>query len=86
VAYRNKFVIIYEDRISREQFVGALEQFVSMPKEHWSMVGKAGRQHVIDNYNFSNFIRQWDEIFTEVHTKHGSWPNKAYKAWELKVL
>jgi glycosyltransferase involved in cell wall biosynthesis len=77
---------IYEDRISREQFIGALEQFVSMPKEHWSMVGKIGRQHVIDNYNFSNFIRQWDEIFTEVHTKHGSWPNKAYKAWELKVL
>jgi len=77
---------IYEDRISREQFIGALEQFTSMPKEHWSMVGKAGRQHVIDNYNFSNFIRQWDEIFTEVYTKHGSWPNKAYKAWELKVL
>jgi glycosyltransferase involved in cell wall biosynthesis len=77
---------IYEDRISREQFVGALEQFVSMPKEHWSLIGKAGRQHVIDNYNFTNFINQWDEIFTEIHNKHGSWPNKAYKAWELKVL
>jgi glycosyltransferase involved in cell wall biosynthesis len=77
---------IYEDRISREQFIGSLEQFISMPKEHWQMVGKAGRQHVIDNYNFSNFIRQWGEIFTEVHNKHGSWPNKAYKAWELKVL
>ncbi len=77
---------IYEDRISREQFIGALEQFVSMPKEHWNLVGKAGRQHVIDNYNFANFINQWDEIFTEIHNKHGSWPNKAYKAWELKVL
>jgi glycosyltransferase involved in cell wall biosynthesis len=77
---------IYEDRISSEQFIGALEQFVSMPKEHWSLVGKAGRQHVIDNYNFTNFINQWDEIFTEIHNKHGSWPNKAYKAWELKVL
>jgi glycosyltransferase involved in cell wall biosynthesis len=77
---------IYEDRISREQFVGALEQFVSMPKDHWRTIGKAGRQHIIDNYNFTNFINQWDEIFTEINNKHGSWPNKAYKAWELKVL
>ncbi len=77
---------IYEDRLSREQMIGSLEQFISMPKEHWRKVGAAGRQHVIDNYNFQNFISQWDEIFTEVHNKHGSWPNKAYKAWNLKVV
>jgi len=77
---------IYEDRLSREQMIGSLEQFISMPKEHWRKVGVAGRQHVIDNYNFQNFISQWDAIFTEVHNKHGSWPNKAYKAWNLKVV
>ena len=74
---------IYEDRISEEQMVGALEAFVSIPKEQRKLIGQAGRQHVIDNFNFDNFINQWDTLFTQIHEQNGSWPNKKYKAWEL---
>lgn len=77
---------IYEDRISREQFIGALEQFISMPKEHWRLIGKAGREHAMTKFNFPDFLSAWDEVLTTVHETHGSWPNKNYKAWELKVL
>lgn len=77
---------IYEDRISEEQFVSALETFGNIPKETRKMIGQAGRQHVIDNFGFDNFISQWDKIFTDVYSNKGSWPNRAYKSWELKEI
>ena len=77
---------IYEDRISNTQFVEALKTFTDIPKETRNMIGQAGRQHVIENYNFSDFISRWDNIFTEVHNTRGSWPNKMYKGWELKEV
>lgn len=77
---------IYEDRISEGQFVGALEAFCSIPKEERKKIGHAGRQHVIENFNFEDFISRWDKIFTDIHTNSGSWPNKSYKAWELKEI
>jgi len=77
---------IYEDRISNIQFVQALKTFTDIPKETRNIIGQAGRQHVIDNYNFSDFISSWDKIFTEVHNTRGSWPNIMYKGWELKEV
>ena len=77
---------IYEDRISNIQFVEALKTFTDIPKETRNLIGQAGRQHVIENYNFSDFISKWDNIFTEVHNTKGSWPNRAYKGWELKEI
>lgn len=77
---------IYEDRISEEQFVSALETFSSIPKEQRRMVGQAGRQHVIENFSFDNFISQWDRILSDTYNNKGSWPNRAYKSWELKEI
>ena len=76
---------IYEDRISEEQMVGALKAFVEIPKETRKLVGQAGRQHVIDNFNFTDFINRWDTILTDTYNK-GVWPNKSYKGWELKEI
>jgi glycosyltransferase involved in cell wall biosynthesis len=74
---------IYEDRIAEEQMVGALNTFADIPKETRKLIGQSGRQHVIDNFNFTDFINRWDKIFTDTYESKGSWPNKAYKAWEL---
>ena len=76
---------IYEDRISEEQMVGALETFVNIPKETRKLVGQAGRQHVIDNFNFTDFINRWDKIITDVYEK-GVWSNRKHKGWELKEI
>lgn len=77
---------IYEDRISNIQFVEALKTFTDIPKETRNLIGQAGRQHVIENYNFSDFISRWDEIFTHVYNTRGSWPNRMYKGWKLKEI
>lgn len=77
---------IYEDRISNIQFVGALDTFTNIPKQQREIIGQAGRQHVINNFSFDNFISQWDKIFTETYNNKGSWPNRAYKGWELKEI
>jgi hypothetical protein len=50
------------------------------------MIGQAGRQHVIENFGFENFISQWDKILTDTYNNKGSWPNRAYKSWELKEV
>ena len=74
---------IYEDRIAEQQMVGALNTFTDIPKETRKLIGQAGRQHVINNFNFTDFINRWDKIFTDTYENKGSWPNRAYKAWEL---
>ncbi len=74
---------IYEDRIAEQQMVGALNTFTDIPKETRKLLGQAGRQHVINNFNFTDFINRWDKIFTDTYENKGSWPNRAYKAWEL---
>lgn len=76
---------IYEDRISEEQMVSALETFANIPKETRKLVGQAGRQHVIDNFNFTDFINRWDKIITDVYEK-GVWSNRKHKGWELKEI
>jgi len=77
---------IYEDRISNTQFVNALDMFTNISKEERSLIGQAGRNHVIENYNFIDFINKWDHIFTHVYNTRGSWPNRMYKGWELKEI
>jgi len=76
---------IYEDRINEEQMVDALETFVNIPKETRKLVGQAGRQHVIDNFNFTDFINRWDKIMTDTYNK-GVWSNRKHKGWELKEI
>jgi glycosyltransferase involved in cell wall biosynthesis len=77
---------IYEDRISEEQFVGALDTFTDIPKEQRKLIGQSARESVIKRFNFTNFIETWDKIFTDIHEKNGSWPNKGFKSWELKEI
>ena len=76
---------IYEDRISEEQFVGALETFANIPQETRKLVGQAGRQHVIDNFNFTDFINRWDKIMTDAYNK-GVWSERKHQGWELKEI
>mgnify|MGYP003114421936 FL=1 len=75
---------IYEDRLSEEVVVGALKKFHNMSKEEREALGKAGRQHVLDNYSPEKYAQEWENLFESVIEKHGSWDTrKGYKAWEL---
>jgi hypothetical protein len=47
-------------------------------------MAKAGRQHVLDNYNFENYEKEWVRIMDDFIEKNGSWENrKNYSPWVL---
>jgi len=78
---------IYEDRLSQEVVVEALKKMYYLwkdNKEEYEEMGKKGRQHVTNNYNFENFASSWEKALLEIYEKHGSWENrKNYKSWEM---
>ncbi len=78
---------IHEDRVSREDFLAALNKMYAMSKEEREDLGKKGRQHVEKNYNFTKFNEQWVSIMERVHRDMGSWDNrKGYTAWKMETL
>tara|TARA_Y100000592_G_C5474593_1_gene321504 strand:- start:2629 stop:3876 length:1248 start_codon:yes stop_codon:yes gene_type:complete len=78
---------IYEDRISKEDFVEALTTMVNKPKKELLELGKQGRSHVEKNYSFDKFNESWISLMGETHEKYGSWENrKHYTAWECKKI
>ena len=78
---------IYEDRLNKEEFINALEQFYNLALEDRAEMGRKGAEHVKKNYNFDDFITRWDELFTKIHETHGSWKNRQnYIPYEFKEI
>jgi len=78
---------IYEDRINGEDFIRCLKELYEMSKEEREKLGAAGREHIINNYNFKTFNKRWVDLMTEVYEKRGSYENrKMYDSWEFFKL
>ena len=78
---------IYEDRLDKEKVVGAMMEMYNKTREERKELGLKGRAHVEKNYNFDNFIKTWDEVFTRVHEEHGSWETRNRKQnWTLEEV
>tara|TARA_R100000008_G_scaffold52903_1_gene32064 strand:- start:782 stop:2041 length:1260 start_codon:yes stop_codon:yes gene_type:complete len=78
---------IYEDRVSEEEFISALEKIYNMPDEELEELGEAGMKHVKENYGFQDYRTKWIELLDSIHEKYGSWENrKHYKSWELREI
>jgi len=78
---------IYEDRLNGKDVVDALLKIYNMSKEERNKIGTLGRKHVTKNYNFENFIKKWDEVFTFVYNEYGSWSTREnYKLWTFKEI
>ena len=69
---------IYEDRISKESFMSALDKMYSIDEKARRNLGKKGHRHVRENYSFSDFEKKWVDTMLNVHEQHGSWPTKLY--------
>jgi len=75
---------IYEDRISGEDCVNAMMKLYEMSKEERAKLGAAGRQHVLNNYNFETLKSRWVEIIDGICEKYGSWETrKNYQPWSM---
>ena len=58
-----------------------------MPENEREMLGKKGREHLEKNYNLGTLMNKWDELFTQIHEKHGSWSTrKGYNRWTFKEI
>ena len=76
---------IYEDRVSKEDVISAMIKIHNMTREQRKEIGKRASQFVDTNFNFNKFISRWDNIFSSVHEKYGSWDTrKNYKSWDVK--
>ncbi len=75
---------IYEDRVSEEDVVAALEEMYNKTPEERAQLGKRGRDHLLLNYGFDKYVREWDETLTDVYEKYGSWDTRSgYQSWKL---
>jgi len=78
---------IYEDRINKEDFINTLTQFYNLSSEERAHMGHLGSLHVKENYNFSTFINQWENILAEVYEACGSWETrKNYQSYDFREI
>jgi len=78
---------IYEDRLNKEEFIDALTTMLEMSPEDRDKMGEAGRDHVMKNYNFEDFIKRWPELLEDIHNRYGSWETrKGYKTWTFEEV
>jgi len=75
---------IYEDRITKNDFINALLKIYELTREQRKEIGLLGRKHVEENYNFENYSARWPELLEQIHENYGSWKTrKNYKSWQL---
>lgn len=75
---------IYEDRISKDDFLKSITNFYNLTAEERQALGTKGRAHVMKNYNMETFKKQWQDTIEYTINNFGSWENrKHYKRWEL---
>lgn len=78
---------IYEDRISKEDFLDSMRKFISLSKEERQELGKLGRQHVLNEYGFDKYEKLWVETMDNLLENHGSWKTrKNYKPWSFEEI
>jgi glycosyltransferase involved in cell wall biosynthesis len=79
---------IFEDRLNKQDFIDSLVKFYNTSLEDREEMGRLGSLYVRKNYNFENFIKTWDELFTTVNEEAGSWSTRKnyqpYKFMEIK--
>ena len=75
---------IYEDRVSKQDFLDAMHKIYNMSDEERAELGRKGREHVLQNYGFNDYGEKWNKLFQDIKANHGSWETrKNYKGWEL---
>tara|TARA_R100000808_G_scaffold24665_1_gene57469 strand:- start:11055 stop:12305 length:1251 start_codon:yes stop_codon:yes gene_type:complete len=78
---------IYEDRISKEDFLSALTQMYHMKDTEREKLGKECAEWASTNFSFDKFVQSWDELLTRIHEEQGSWDSRSgYTGYEMKVF
>jgi glycosyltransferase involved in cell wall biosynthesis len=74
---------IYEDRISKEDFLEAMLKMHNISPEEHAAMGLGGREHLLANYNPLNMMNKWDILFQDIYKQNGRWGTRGHKRWHL---
>ena len=78
---------IYEDRVSKEDFINALVKMHEMSPDERATLGKMGRDHILSKYSSKQFAERWDKLLTQVIDEFGSWDNRrGYQSWKFQEV
>lgn len=77
---------IYEDRISREDFLAALHKMYDMSKEDRNTLGEKCREHVTKHFNPDILLKKWDEMFVQLNKEQGSWDTRNHPRWTFERI
>ena len=78
---------IYEDRISKDSFHSALDEWLSKTSQERKEIGAAAREYVLEKYNVEKNTETWDKLLTELYETNGSWSErKNIKTWQVIEL
>ena len=77
---------IYEDRISKEQFLLGLNFIYSLEDKDKQLLGKRCREHVLKNFNPDILLKKWDDLFQDINKTLGSWDTRSYPRWTLERI
>ena len=70
---------IYEDRVDKAQFHSALSKIYKMGKEGRRHLGTLGKEHVEENYNFTQLQNKWVEVIDKVIKERHSYNGIRFK-------
>jgi len=75
---------IYEDRVSQKDFTNSLKKALNLSPKAYKKMSILGRDHVKNNYNFTQYEKGWIRLIDEIGEKYGSWESRqGYKRWHL---
>ena len=75
---------IYEDRLNGAKVKSAFRNMMYVySAEVREQMGKAGREHVIKNYNFKTFAESWVNLMLQIHEEEGSWETRKHTNYRL---
>lgn len=78
---------IYEDKISGEAFVGALEKMLNLGRARRKEIGLRGRKHALNRFGFQDYQSNWVDLMTRVYNERGSWETRQkYQRWSLSEV
>ena len=78
---------IYEDRLSREDFLDAMMKMYQMDEAEYTTLSADCHTWATTNFSFDKFITSWDELFTQIVEEKGSWDDRTgYQAYEMRVF
>ena len=78
---------IYEDRLSKDDFLDALEKIYNMSVKERHELGQKGAKWARDFFGFDKFVERWDDLFTRIYEERGSWDTREkYTPYEVKVF